>query len=58
MENDILFMTLGYIFTRFAILLVIGYTVYRVLRGNSNQVPIQAQRQIAYGRPDTRFYSR
>jgi hypothetical protein len=58
MENDILFMTLGYIFTRFGILLVMGYLVYRVLRGNSNQMPIQAQRQIAYDRPDTRHYSR
>ena len=45
MENDILFMTLGYIFSRFAILLVVGYLVYRVLRGNSNTMPMQAQRQ-------------
>ena len=58
MENDILFITLGYIFSRFGLLLLVGYLVYRVLRGNSNQMPIQAQRPIAYGRPDTRYYSR
>jgi hypothetical protein len=58
MENDIVFMTLGYIFTRIGILLVIGYLVYRVLRTNSNTVPIQAPRQIAYDRLDTRRYSR
>ena len=58
MENDILFITLGYIFSRFAILLVVGYLVYRVLRGNSNTMPMQAQRQLAYDRPDTRRYSR
>ena len=58
MENDILFMTLGYIFSRLAIVLVMGYLVYRVLRGNSNTMPLQAQQQLAYDRPDTRRYSR
>jgi len=58
MENDILFMTLGYIFSRFAVVLVIGYLVYRVLRGNPNQMPIQTQQRVAYDRPDARCYSR
>jgi hypothetical protein len=54
MENDILFMTLGYIFSRFAFVLVIGYLVYRVLRGEPNQMPIPAQQRVAYDRPETR----
>ena len=58
MENDILLMTLGYIFSRLAFVLVIGYLVYRVLRGNPNTTPVQAQSQMAFDRPDTRRYSR
>jgi hypothetical protein len=58
MENDILFITLGYIFSRFGLLLLMGYLVYRVLRGNPNQMPIRAQRQVAYDGPDARRYSR
>jgi len=58
MENDILFMTLGYIFSRFAFALVIGYMVYRVLRGNSNQMPTPAQPRLAYDRSEARRHSR
>ena len=58
MENDILFMTLGYIFSRFAFVLVIGYLVYRVLRGNPQQMPIQTQQRIACQRPGARNYAR
>ena len=58
MENDILFMTLGYIFSRLAVVLAIGYLVYRVLRGNPNQVPIQTQQRVAYDRSDARRYRR